>query len=738
MANAVIGALRVNLGLDSAQFSKGLKQSQSALQKCGKRMAVVGAGISAAGAGIALAMRGQMNAADDMGKLAQKIGIPVDELSRLKHAADMSGVSMGSVQTAVMRLSRAMAATPDKFNKIGVSVRDVNGAMRPTSEVMADVAQVLSGMPDGAEKTALAMEYLGRSGADLIPMMNGGRDALKGMFDEADDLGIVISPEMAKNAELFNDNISRLTKQFSGLWTMIAANLAPALVRISDVLVSVAARFRNMSPALQAVISGLAGAVVVLGPVLSGLGLMIMGAAPFVGAMAKVALAIRGVSMALLANPIGLAVAAIAGAAYLITQEWDTVGPWFSDMWANVKQIFGGFADFVGGIFTGDLGGALDGLKAAWEGLKAYYQTLWDGITGIFTYAWENGIKPVTDALGMTEGIETGWQRLQTVFDTVLSAISTAFSTAWRVIEPIYDALNWVWDHAAELGSRISGLGGGSTGTTAPDWADVIAPPVAPAAPTGDMQRGLAGGTAGIRVQGASDADAYGTGFEDAMGIRSPSKRMIAYGAFMSQGLGLGIASGQTHVEAATARVGQSMFDGMQPYFTGVFTEARRLSDVFDTLRSGFANMLSDMSSRLLQSGLSGLFGGLLGAFDPLAGALRGAGLPAVPSFANGVSDFSGGLARINEYAKGELVALPDGSTVFPHDISRRMADSAAAGSAAAASINVTVSGARGNAEVQEMVASGVRQGLQRYDRDVLPDSVLRVSADNNQRYGNT
>ncbi|MFN3312937.1 MAG: phage tail tape measure protein, partial [Hyphomonas sp.] len=229
MANAVIGALRVNLGLDSAQFSKGLKQSQSALQKFGKRMAVVGAGVSAAGAGIALAMRGQLNAADDMGKLAQKIGIPVDELSRLKHAADMSGVSMGSVQGAVMRLSRAMAATPDKFNKIGVSVREVNGAMRPTSEVMADVAQVLSGMPDGAEKTALAMEYLGRSGADLIPMMNGGRDALKGMFDEADDLGIVISPEMAKNAELFNDNISRLTKQFSGLWTMIAANLAPAL-----------------------------------------------------------------------------------------------------------------------------------------------------------------------------------------------------------------------------------------------------------------------------------------------------------------------------------------------------------------------------------------------------------------------------------------------------------------------------------------------------------------------------
>ncbi|MFN3315127.1 MAG: hypothetical protein ACK46Q_16960, partial [Hyphomonas sp.] len=192
------------------------------------------------------------------------------------------------------------------------------------------------------------------------------------------------------------------------------------------------------------------------------------------------------------------------------------------------------------------------------------------------------------DLLGMTEGIERGWQRLQSVFDTVMSGIGDAFSAAWQVIEPIYTALKWVWDNAADLGSRIRGLGGGGNGTTAPDGFDVIAPP------TGEMRDGLAGGTAGIRVQGISDADSYGEGFEQGMGIQSPSRRMIEYGEYISQGLGIGIANGQPYVAGATASVGQSILGTMQPYFSGVLRDARSLTDVFDNIKSAFANMLSD------------------------------------------------------------------------------------------------------------------------------------------------
>ncbi|WP_219831103.1 phage tail tape measure protein [Paracoccus bogoriensis] len=675
-SSRLIGRMRAVLGLDDTEFQRGVRGAEASLQRMGRRLTVAGAAFSAAGAGIALAIRGQLNAADQMTKDAQKIGIPVDDLSRLAHAADMSGVSMGSLQTAVGRLSRQIASTPDRFRKLGIAVEDAQGNLRPTADVLSDVAQVLSEMPDGAEKTALAMELMGRGGAELIPMLNGGRDALRGMMDEADSLGIVITPEMGRNAEQFGDNLSRLQKQMGGIATMVTANLAPALTRISDMVVAFAARFRELSPRLQTFISTLAAAVIVIGPVLTGLGLMTMAISPFIKAVIGAGAAIRAMSSALLANPIGLIAAAIAGAAYLIYKEWDWVGPWFSEMWDKVRAIFGGFKDFVGGIFSGDLSRAWGGIKAVWSGVQGFFQTLWDGVAGVFTYAWEHLIKPVTDALGMTENIERGWQRLSGALDSILSTIGSAFDSLMDRIRPVIDALKWVWDNASELGGRLRNIGRRDNGTVAPEGFDVIAPP----APTADMRQGLAGGTAGIRVQGIEDANAYGQGFSTGMGIRSPSRVMMGYGRFIAEGLGIGIDQGQAHVAAATDRLGDTMKMRIADTIDGLITRTT-------TLEVEFARTLQRMADRIRRSGIdqliNGLFGRIGGGFlgrllgvDPLTAALNNA--ISIPGFARGTPFSPEGLARVNERG-GEILDLPGGTRVFPADLSRRMADAEAA-----------------------------------------------------------
>ena len=91
MAGALIGALRVTLGLDSASFSKGLKSSQGKLAGFGKAVGkgLIGVGVAAGAAAVALggAVKNQMALADEMAKASQKFGIPIDDLSRLKHAA---------------------------------------------------------------------------------------------------------------------------------------------------------------------------------------------------------------------------------------------------------------------------------------------------------------------------------------------------------------------------------------------------------------------------------------------------------------------------------------------------------------------------------------------------------------------------------------------------------------------------------------------------------------------------
>jgi len=248
MAASVIGALRVNLGLDTAAFQEGLKKSRSGLAKFGalaKTGALAVAAAAAAG-GVALAasMRTTINAADDMSKAAQKIGIPTEELSRLKYAADLSGVSFEGLQTAVGKLSKNMADArvgvgegAAAFEALGISVTDSEGNLRASSDVMKDISERFAAMPDGAEKTALAMDLMGRSGKDMIPMLNGGAEALGSLMAEADTFGQVISTEMGKNAEAFNDNLTRLGGAFGAISADLSERLLPYLVQFTDWLV---------------------------------------------------------------------------------------------------------------------------------------------------------------------------------------------------------------------------------------------------------------------------------------------------------------------------------------------------------------------------------------------------------------------------------------------------------------------------------------------------------------------
>lgn len=247
--NAVIGALRVVIGADSAALTKDLDKARGDVEKFGANMAkgaaVAAAGFAAAMGAVAIGIKNTLKEMDGFAKQSQKIGIPVEELSKLKLAADLSDVSMQQLGTGIGRLSKAMteaAAKPtseaaNAFKALGVSVTDSHGRLRPTIDVVADIAGKFEGLKDGAAKTAVSMALFGKAGAELIPLLNSGKDGLQGMMQEAEQLGIVISTRTAKAAEAFNDNLTRLNAAKHGLFVTLTAELAPALEVLTNRLV---------------------------------------------------------------------------------------------------------------------------------------------------------------------------------------------------------------------------------------------------------------------------------------------------------------------------------------------------------------------------------------------------------------------------------------------------------------------------------------------------------------------
>lgn len=550
--NQTIGSLRVSLGLDSAQFNAGLKQVQSRIDQFAVKMRAVGAAISVVGTGIAVAVKGQLNAADEMSKAAQKFGVPVKELSTLKYAAELSGVSLDQMGTALGALSRNMVSSEKKFTSLGVSVRDANGQMRPTSEVLIDIADVLKDMPDGAEKAALAMSLMGKSGRDMIPLLNGGGDAIRRLQEEARAMGLEISQETAAAAEQFNDNLSRLGGTISGLVAIITANLAPVLAKISDIVVSLASGFQNLSPDMQKFLSILAGVVVVLGPVLIGLSLMLP-------------------ALALLVSPVGLVAAGIAAmvaAAALAPEALDRVSVALTGM--PLDEQLAAWKKFG------------EDLKLIWNEWPTAIKVIFDGLV-----SWA---KPGLDSLA--QAVRDGAQMAVDWFVekfTEIGAYLSSLPAQWfqagaNMVQGLIDGFNSMWQSFKD---RIFSANAEAKATFQEDW--MIQ---SPSRVTMQYGQYIAEGLAVGIQQGTSQVGAALSQLSD-VGV-SQMETM----AGKMQGLAEGLAQGLT-----------SIFEKM------VSGAKITMQDVGQIVSQIAKSLFIQPFTSGLQAGLKGLFGGFAGGF---------------------------------------------------------------------------------------------------------------------------
>ena len=219
------------------QFQSNLQKTEVTLQSFATAAGKLGAAaIVAVATGLVALTKHAINTADEMGKTAQKMGITVESLSALNYAAGLSDVSLEQLKTGFGQLNKSMVEANDPasaaaaaFKYLGVEVKNADGSYRKADEVFKDVAQSMSKLPDGTSKSAVAMEIFGKAGADLIPLLNSGRDGLEELRAEAEKLGLIISTETAKQAENFNDSLTRVGNAATGVGMSIAKEVLPTL-----------------------------------------------------------------------------------------------------------------------------------------------------------------------------------------------------------------------------------------------------------------------------------------------------------------------------------------------------------------------------------------------------------------------------------------------------------------------------------------------------------------------------
>jgi len=218
---------------------KRLSSELSGLQSISAKALSFGGALSVAAVvgGLVSITKAAIDQGDAFNKMSQKTGIAVEDLGKLQYAADLSGVSAEALQKgltslAVGMVEAASGAGPmaEEYKKLGINLRNTDGTMKSSLDVLGELADRFQQMPDGVEKTNLAVDIFGKKlGAEMIPLLNIGAAGLKAMGDEAQNLGLVMSGELAKKSEEFNDNLSRLTKLSSAAGIEIANALIPSL-----------------------------------------------------------------------------------------------------------------------------------------------------------------------------------------------------------------------------------------------------------------------------------------------------------------------------------------------------------------------------------------------------------------------------------------------------------------------------------------------------------------------------
>lgn len=243
-------------GLNQAQtqLDKFMKVSESAGQRLGggvNQALSAFRGFAGGGADAAAALAGAFVAvttaafamtvqagktAEQTEQLAQKTGIAAASLEGMSVALARSGLESGSIAIAVKGLSKEMiglqqgsAASVKTFQELGIGLEVVE---KGTGATLLAIADRFKELPDGAMKAKMAVDLFGRSGLDLIPILNKGAAGLEEAMKKSAEFGLILSDTARGDLTVFDDAMDDLWSALKGFGMQVGAAFAPSLTAL--------------------------------------------------------------------------------------------------------------------------------------------------------------------------------------------------------------------------------------------------------------------------------------------------------------------------------------------------------------------------------------------------------------------------------------------------------------------------------------------------------------------------
>ena len=264
--------------VDTDQAEDSIKKTDEKAGNLGKTLldgvgtaAKWGAGIVAgasvaAGAlvGVATDAAGAMDAID---KGSAKVGLSKQAYQEWSYVLGQNGMDISKMEVGMKTLVAAMdgaaagtASAAEKFDALGLSIYDSNGNMKDQETMMNEAIYALANMENGTEKARLATELFGKSGVEMMPMLNGGAEGIADLTQRAHDLGLVMSDEAVTAGVVLGDTMDDVKQTFGALGNQLGVGFMPIIQSVLELILAniptIHTMFNQLAPVLIVLLEG--------------------------------------------------------------------------------------------------------------------------------------------------------------------------------------------------------------------------------------------------------------------------------------------------------------------------------------------------------------------------------------------------------------------------------------------------------------------------------------------------
>lgn len=246
MASAVIGALRANLSLNTAEFQKGVSAAKRSMGSLQDNMKRIGQVASVVATGLGAMAASSISTAKEISNLSRLAGATPKNFQRWSAAAKSVGVDQEKLSDQLKDVRERIgefAATgkgemTDWFDlvgkKIGVTIKDFQGLSGP--EALQLYYDGIEKAGASTEMASFLMENMGDELTALMPLLKDGGAELKRLADQAEASGAIMSNAQIASLKKAGAAIALVKKSWAGMQNSVSASLAPTIERVANAL----------------------------------------------------------------------------------------------------------------------------------------------------------------------------------------------------------------------------------------------------------------------------------------------------------------------------------------------------------------------------------------------------------------------------------------------------------------------------------------------------------------------